>query len=135
MKPLRYKSRESSPISHSISIWQILDTLSSRIMFQDIDLIKLLYECLLIDSNTTTVLSDMSLQLKISNRINIDISETHILSGHILFMVISIFSMVISIGYIYFFAFYFVLKRGDFFSNQHFIYLCVTRDSNNFQIK
>lgn len=93
-------------------------------MFQDINLIKLLYECLLIDSNTTTVLSDMSLQLKISNRINIDVSETHILSAHILFMVISIFL-----------PFYFVLKRGDFFSNQHFIYLCVTRDSNNFQIK
>lgn len=75
----------------------MLDTLASRIMFQDIGLVKLPYEWLHVDSRTrTTVLSDIGLQLEISNSINIDANKAQILSGHILVMIIFFFSFLLS---------------------------------------
>lgn len=66
----------------------MLDTLASRIMFQDIGLVKLPYEWLHIDSRTrTTVLSDIRLQLEINNDINKDVIKAQILSAHILFVI------------------------------------------------
>jgi len=60
----------------------------------DTDLVKLPYECLHLDSRTTTVLSDIALQLAVSNCINIDVHKAQILSGHILFMMKSIFLLL-----------------------------------------